>query len=247
VTQDPQLLQYQLRETQKILRAEGLQKNADEGLYIVLLNDRGASALKKIGAEIFPTPDDDNYIYRTSDIGSLKGRQLTVRRSRIRSFERKNGILYSRELDEARSPAAREVIRKWHEAKLKAIAGGEPISPDHLRLLRDDFHSAMLSLKYLRQLPIQGQVYYLKEEPVGFISGVPLHQDTFLGLSFKSERIRGLADVIFSTFARLLSSKYAYLNTGQDLDVPSLRTFKKEWSPCRMLKTYRAIVPANLL
>lgn len=241
---DPETLIHQLRKCYEILRSESVIKDPEEGLYIVLLNECWACCFEKIGAQIFPTRDDDNYLYRTGDVGNLTGNSLASRLAKIRAFDKKHGTLQASELNELRVSDARQVIRKWFENKMAVVSND---SSDHRRLLRDDFSSAMLTLEHLKDLPVQGEVYYLKDEPVGFVSGVPFHENTFLGLNFKSLRIRGLADVMFSSFARKLSARYEYLNTGQDLDLPSLRSFKKEWVPCRMLRTYRAYVPEEIL
>ena len=235
----------QLKKCEAILRSENLGK-PEEGLYIVLLNERWSSSFENIGAQIFSTRDDDNYLYRTAEVGNLTGAALNKRRTKIRSFVREHGTLQSKELNELQVSDAREVILKWHQNKV-AKQDDVSFSEDHRRLLHDDFNATLLTLQNLKALPLEGEVYYLNNEPVGFISGIPFYDHTFLGLSFKSLRIRGLADVIFSSFSRKLSTRYDYLNTGQDLDIPSLRTFKEEWAPCRMLKTFRAYVPARVL
>ena len=98
LTPDPEKLLSQLKECHRLLKWQGLNEDPQEGLYIVLLNERWAASFKDIGAQIFPTQDDDNYIYRTKDVANLTGNNLSLRRARIRAFEKKNGVLYSREL-----------------------------------------------------------------------------------------------------------------------------------------------------
>jgi hypothetical protein len=242
---DPAKLLLQLKKCHDILRLQTIITEPEEGLYIVLLNENWASSFEEIGAQIFTTRDDDNYLYRTVDVANPDGKLVANRLTKIRRFLRTHGPLQARDLNASQVQDAEKVIKNWYQNKSASFT--QPPNSDHQRLLLDDYASAMLTLKNLEALPIHGSVYYLNHEPVGVLSTVPFHEDTLLGLNFKCLQIQGLADVMFTEFARKISSDYEYLNTGQDLDIPSLRSFKEEWKPCRMLKTYRAYLPREIL
>jgi len=131
--------------------------------------------------------------------------------------------------------------------KLECQSENRTDSPDYYHLLRDDFSSAMRALENLETMAIRGRVYYRCGEPVGFISGIAFSDDTFLFLHHKNLSIKGLAEFIYSDFARSLIGEFDYINAAQDLGIPSLRAFKRRLSPTRMLETYRAVIPPKIL
>jgi hypothetical protein len=165
----------------------------------------------------------------------------------VRAFERTSRDFAIAPLTRERIEQARAVTRRWLELKLERAAEDRPDSPDYYHLLRDDFSSAMRALENLETMPIRGRIYYSYDEPVGYISGMPFRDDTFLYLHHKNLPIKGLAEVIYSDFARSLIDEFSYINAAQDLGIPSLRAFKRRLSPVRMLETYRAVIPSKIL
>lgn len=242
-----EFLKRQLAECYHALMEEGVVRNRNEGLYLVLLNDRWASQVENIGGQIFPTTDDDNYIYSSSELGSLGGASLRRHREMVRAFEREHRDFVFAPLTTERIEDTRAIIKGWLKIKVARLKSRPPESPDYYLLLRDDFSSAMLALDNLEQFSIRGRIYYLKNEPVGFISGIPFSDDTFLYLHHKNAPIKGLAEVIYSNFTRSLVDEFEYINAAQDLGIPSLRAFKRRLSPVRMLETYRAFIPPRIL
>ena len=82
---------------------------------------------------------------------------------------------------------------------------------------------------------------------MSFMVGLPLEDDTLLLVIQKSVRIRGLSEAVFHRFAQSMRGQYAFLNGGSDAGSDSLRFHKEHLGPCRMLKTYGAFLPGNLL
>ena len=247
LTRSPEILKHQLRRCHRSLVEGGVVGQPHEGLYLVLLNDQWAARVGEIGGQVHPTPDDDNYIYDSADLGHLRGASLRRHREMVRSFERRNPHFGSEPLASERIDDARSVIKRWLRNKIDDLRNHPMDSPDYYHLLRDDFSSALLSLEHLDTLSIRGRIYYRNGEPVGFISGTPLGVDTFLYLHHKNLPIKGLAEVIYSDFSRSLSNHFRYVNAGQDLGIPSLRSFKRRLSPVRLLRTYRAFVSHKVL
>jgi len=243
-----EMLRKQLADCYRALMEEGVVQNPREGLYLVLLNADWASQVESVGGQVFSTSDDDNYIYSTSNLGRLEGASLRRHREMVRAFERENPGFAFLPLTTDRIEDARSVTRSWLKNKVERLMIQPQRSPDYYRLLRDDFSSAMLALDNLEDLSIRGRIYYRNGEPVGFISGIPFSNDTFLYLHHKNLPIKGLAEVIYSNFTQSLIDEYKYINAGQDLGIPSLRSFKKRLAPVRMLETYRAFIsPKSLL
>lgn len=247
IASSPERLRDQLRACYRVLIEEQIVGNPSEGLYMVLLNERWASRVEAAGGRILPTPDDDNYIYSTAKLGRLEGASLRRHREMVRAFEREHRDLVLAPLTAERIEDVRRLIRSWREQKLEHSQRQPPESPDYFHLLQDDVSSALLSLEHLDDLPIRGRIYYLRKQPVGFISGIPFSEDTFLFLHHKNLPIRGLAEVIYSDFSRSLIGEFEFANAAQDLGIPSLRAFKKRLSPVRMLKTFRAVVAPGAL
>jgi len=243
----PARLLEQMRNCDRVLRGDGNPESDRSGLYVFLLNQQWADTFAAIGARIFATPEDDNYVYRSRDIGTLQGRRLKPLRQGVRQFEREFGALAERELDEKRARDAESIVRSWMQQKIARLKRRPERSPDFYRNLRDDHRSATESLRQLAKLPLTGRIYYLDEQPVGYISGLPMGKDAFLVLNQKNFQLRGLSEVVFHRFAKSLMDQYAFLNGGSDAGIASLRFHKEHLAPCRMLKTYGAFLSRSLL
>ncbi|HXV35742.1 MAG TPA: phosphatidylglycerol lysyltransferase domain-containing protein [Myxococcota bacterium] len=243
----PAVLLEQMKSCHRALEREDERGFHLDGVYVFLLNEEWARSFGAIGARVFPTPDDDNYIYRSADIERMDGRRLKPHRHNVRSFGREFGDLEERELDANRASDAETIIRKWTREKISRLREHAEASPSFYRNLRDDHASATESLRSLAQIPLQGRIYYLNGEPVGYMAGLPLEEDTFLILNQKNLRLRGLSETVFQRFAKSLMHQYAFFNGGSDAGIASLRFRKEHWGPARILRTYGAFLSSALL
>jgi len=216
-------------------------------LYVFLLNREWAKSFEAIGARVFPTPEDDNYVYRADQVGKLRGKRLKAHRENVRHFSRAFGELEDRELDAGRAKDAEDVIRRWTRYKISQLVKRPVKSLGFYRGLRDDHSTAIHSLRNFANISLNGRVFYSNGEPVGYISGLHLTEDTFLVLNQKNDRLRGLSETVFHRFAESLMDRYTYLNDGADAGIASLRFQKEHWGPCRILNTYGAFLSREML
>ena len=247
LARDRAVLSEQIRHCHRILRGSSPGGSRSRGVYVFLLNRCWARSFEAIGARVFPTPEDDNYVYRARDIGEMRGPGLETQRRKVRHFERRFGELEERELDVDSAGDAEAVVREWTRQKLASLTVHPERPPDFHRALRDDHSSALESIRNLSQVPLRGRLYYLDGRPIAFISGLPLGEDTFLMLSQKNRRLRGLSETVFQRFARSLMDRYEFLNDGSDAGIASLRSQKRHWRPYRILDTYGAFFHGSSL
>jgi len=247
LARDRAVLSEQIGRCYRILRGSRPGGSRSRGMYAFLLDRCSAQSFEAIGARVFSTPEDDNYVYRARDIGEMRDPGLKTQRRNVRHFERRFGELEERELDADSAMDAEAVVREWTRQKLASLTVHPERALDFYRALRDDHGSTIESIRNHSQVPLQGRVYYLDRRPIAFIAGLPLHEDTFLMLSQKNHRLRGLSETVFQRFARSLMDRYEFLNDGSDAGIASLRSQKRHWRPCRILHTYGAFFHGSSL
>jgi hypothetical protein len=240
-------LSQQIGHCYRILQRSRPGGSRSRGMYVFLLNRCWAQSFEAIGARVFSTPEDDNYVYRARDIGEMRGPGLKTQRRNVQHFERRFGELEERELDADGAMDAEAVVREWTRQKLARLAEHPERPLDFYRALRDDHSSTIESIRNLSHVPLQGRLYYLDRRPIAFIAGLPLGEDTFLMLSQKNRRLRGLSETVFQRFARSLMDRYDFLNDGSDAGIASLRSQKRHWRPCGILHTYGAFFRGSSL
>lgn len=169
---------------------------------------------------------DADYLYRVEQMASFGGRRMHNKRNLLSQFER-NYLHVAFPLTEDRLGDAREVLEAWQ--KDSAAEAGQT-----------DYAQCAEALELCEKLILCGIIYYVEEEPVGFVLGDELNAETFALHFAKAKReFKGVYEYMYNTFAKILPRKYLYLNFEQDLDKPALRAAKSSYAPEKMVKKYR--------
>ena len=178
------------------------------------------------------TEGDSDYLFRTDKMASFSGRKLHKKRNLMRQFQRS----YSHEarpLTQDRLGDARAVLDQWQRDT------GE--GPE-----QTDYGPCQEALDLYEELVLCGAIYYVDDEPAGFIVGEELNEETF-SLHFAKARkeFKGIYEQMYNTFANVLPRRYRYMNFEQDLGKAALRIAKSSYDPDILLKKYRVALRAD--
>jgi uncharacterized protein len=169
---------------------------------------------------------ESDYIYLTEKMANFKGKQYIRHRNHLHQFL----SLYapkSEPISANNSRNAMSVLQEWQND-----SGLAPDKTDH-----EQCHEA---LQKISELALWGTIYYIEENPAGFIIGEALNNDTFcLHFAKASTRYHGIYEFMFNDTAQRLQSQYKYLNLEEDMGNKNLRRTKDSYGPELLLKKYR--------
>jgi hypothetical protein len=169
---------------------------------------------------------ESDYIYLTESMASFKGKQYTRHRNHLNQF-----VSLYQSNDEPISAnnfsAAMSVLQEWQD--------DSGLAPD-----KTDYDQCSEALQKISTLALWGTLYYIDNEPAGFIIGEALNTDTFcLHFAKASKRYHGIYEFMFNDTAKKLQSQYKYLNLEEDMGNKNLRRTKDSYGPELLLKKYR--------
>jgi hypothetical protein len=177
---------------------------------------------------------DTDYIYTVEKMATFKGRRLSKKRNLLKQFLE----LYQPDtfcLGASRIKDALQILDQWQEDI--ELPPGET-----------DYQACLESLQMLEELDLFGIIYYVNQEPAGFIISEDL-TDSMLALHFAKgeKKFKGLYQYMYNTFANVLSEKYTQLNFEQDLGKLALKIAKSSYIPDVLLKKYRVALHSTNL
>jgi hypothetical protein len=172
---------------------------------------------------------DDNesdYIYLTEKMANFKGRQYTRHRNHLNQFLSlyipEGELIFIKNM-----PDAMSILQEWQNDSGTA--------PD-----KTDFEQCSEALQRISELALWGTIYYIDNQPAGFIIGEALNSDTFcLHFAKASTKYHGIYEFMFNDTAKRLQSQYKYLNLEEDMGNKNLRRTKDSYGPELLLKKYR--------
>ncbi|MGA2781484.1 MAG: phosphatidylglycerol lysyltransferase domain-containing protein [Smithella sp.] len=185
--------------------------------------------LSSFPADKFVISCDDSesdYIYLTEKMAGFKGRQYTRHRNHLNQFL----SLYMPEgkpISANNFQDAMRVLQEWQD--------DSGLAPD-----KTDFDQCHEALQKFSGLALWGTIYYIDNQPAGFIIGEELNADTFcLHFAKASTKYHGIYEFMFNDTAKILQSQYKYLNLEEDMGNKNLRRTKDSYGPELLLKKYR--------
>jgi len=169
---------------------------------------------------------ESDYIYLAENMASFKGKQYIRHRNHLNQF-----FSSYRPNDEpvfiSNLPAAMSVLQQWQD--------DSGLASD-----KTDFDQCSEALQKISALALWGTIYYIDNEPAGFIIGEALNTDTFcLHFAKASKKYHGIYEFMFNDTAKKLQSRYKYLNLEEDMGNKNLRRTKDSYGPELLLKKYR--------
>jgi uncharacterized protein len=172
---------------------------------------------------------ESDYIYLTEKMANFKGKQYNRHRNHLNQFL----SLYTpnnEPLSKEYLQDAIRVLQEWQNDSRTA--------PD-----KTDFEQCHEALQKFSELALWGTIYYIDNNPAGFIIGEALNVDTFcLHFAKASKNYHGIYEFMFNDTANRLQSQYKYLNLEEDMGNKNLRRTKDSYGPEMLLKKYRVSV-----
>lgn len=218
--------------------------------YIMLLNDLRTCDLQTfenlLGKQnsFFPIPEewlsffpadkfsityedsDSDYIYLTEKMAAFKGGQYTRHRNHLNQFF----SFYN--------PRA-EMISKNNVAQALSILQAWQ-NDSRLTINKTDYEQCRDAIELIEELALWGTLYYIENEPAGFIIGEKLNTETFvLHFAKASKKYHGIYEFMFNDTAKRLLPQYKFLNLEEDMGNKNLRRTKASYGPEMLLKKYR--------
>ncbi len=169
---------------------------------------------------------ESDYIYELSRMSEYPGRKLHKKRNLLKQFlSGYDHRVYPLTAD--RIAAAEEILTSWQEESGQERA-------------RTDYYPCQEALQRNEELVLCGMVYYVENEPAGFLLGEELTSEIFdVKFAKAKKKFKGIYQYLFNDFAKLLPKKYAYFNLEEDLGQPGLRKAKDSYQPVKKLVKYR--------
>jgi hypothetical protein len=168
---------------------------------------------------------ESDYIYLTENMASFKGKQYNRHRNHLNQFLSAYNS-YDEPLCPDNVPAAMSLLQEWQD---------DSKSPSN----KTDFDQCHEALQKISALALWGTLYYINDEPAGFIIGEALNADTFcLHFAKASKKYHGIYEFMFNDTAKKLQDKYKYLNFEEDMGNKNLRRTKDSYGPEMLLKKY---------
>lgn len=169
---------------------------------------------------------DSDYIYLKEKIKTYAGKALHSKRNLL-NFFLKEYKSHPEPLTKQNMADARYILEEWQKESGQAKED-------------TDYYSLLNAFDLYEELIICGIIYYVNNEPVGFVIGEERGENMFL-LHFAKglTKYKGIYQYIFHSFAEVLPEKYTFLNFEQDLDKENLRLSKQSYHPEFMVKKLR--------
>ena len=169
---------------------------------------------------------DSDYIFRAEKIATYRGQKLHSKKNLLNQFL----SLYSPRplpLTRERMSDALNILESWQTDT------GESHSATDYVACREAF-------ELYDELVLCGGIYYVNDEPAGFIIGEEITDSMFtLHFAKGKRKFKGMYQYMYNHFVNILPKKYEELNFEQDMGNLALRIAKSSYHPDRLLRKYR--------
>ncbi|MDQ7837153.1 MAG: phosphatidylglycerol lysyltransferase domain-containing protein [Thermodesulfobacteriota bacterium] len=194
--------------------------------------------------------DIADYIYRTEDMITLRGRRYHGQRNFIKRFKQSYPD-YSTEFlhDEENIPECLQFNNEWLENKLQALSQQLDIHsdppPDMVVFLRAESETARKILMNFESLDLTGLAVRIDRKIRAFTVGQKLNTRTALVHIEKADHsYLGLSQFLSQAFCEQAWADCEYINRMEDLGIEGLRKAKLALGPHHLAKKY-TILPGD--
>ena len=169
---------------------------------------------------------DSDYIYLTEKMASFKGGQYTRHRNHLNQFFSSYDP-QAEVISKSNATQALSILQAWQD-------------DSGLSANKTDYEQCRGAIELIEELALWGTIYYIENEPAGFIIGEALNSDTFvLHFAKALKKYHGIYEFMFNDSAKRLQTKFKYLNLEEDMGNKNLRRTKSSYGPEMLLKKYR--------
>ena len=184
-----------------------------------------------------PVRNQYDYIYRRTDLATLRGRHLNAKRNHIHRFRAEHPDFEYHPLTPEFFDECRRLTATWQEEKKQT-----PNQNDNKIEIIDAEHRVMETIfSNWHALGMIGGSIFVDGRMVAFTYGSAVTTDTFDVCVEKADRhVEGAFAIINQQFAEHLPEQYIYLNREEDMGIPGLRQAKLSYHP-EILLTYNVV------
>jgi len=178
--------------------------------------------------------DHYDYVYRSVDLGTLKGRRYSKKRNHINQFLREYEYTYA-PLTADIIPNCLALAEVWCQQRLC----DEDISLMH------EFCGIRDTLNNFRVLGIAGGVIWVKDKVQAFALGELLNAQTaVVHIEKANPNFHGIYPIMTRGFSAQRWQEVEFINREQDLGEPGLRRAKKSYYPEHLVEKFEVRLKA---
>lgn len=175
------------------------------------------------------TRDSFDYIYSSTDLGTLKGRKFTKKKNKVNSFTKKNDYTYE-VIDNSNIDEVIAFQKRWY-------ANNESIE-----VLDNENQGIMLLLENYIELGLKGAIIRIEGEIIAYTIGERLNDESaVIHIEKAIGRYIGSYQAINYLFAQKELKSFKYINREDDFGNEGLREAKLSYNPVILLKKYQIL------
>lgn len=169
-----------------------------------------------------------DYLYRSSDLIQLIGRNYDAKRNFINRIKAQKQYEYV-EITKENALECEEFAARWCRKRLCKTNES----------MHKEICAVYEMLAYFDQLQIVGGAIRMDGEIVAFSLGEALNPQTLVIHAEKADNhVNGLYQLINNEFLIHEASNYEFVNREQDLGIPGLRKAKQSYHPIKLVEAY---------
>lgn len=198
------------------------------------IDENNAEFLKENFSDIFDIKEDRNgadYIYRTSDLANLPGKNYQKKRNHISRFIRENPDYSFILLSEDNKQIAKQFVGDWCNT----------YNTENSWDLASEQKGILLLIDHFEKLGIMGAMIESQGKIVAFSLAAPINEKMVDVMVEKAyHEINGAYAVINRDFALNCFTQFELINREDDMGIENLRKAKMSYFPCEIRKKYLA-------
>lgn len=176
-----------------------------------------------------------DYVYRTEDLATLKGRKFQKKRNHLNRFRQEYPHHRFEPITQENSAQVMDFCNNWFEARLKA----DP---------HQDFHLEQAALKkalgHFEELGLFGLALYDGDALLAVTLGSIMSEDTmdvhFEKAMLPQDGVYAAINQGFAAYVQQTLPHITFLNREDDMGLPGLRQAKLSYTPDHMVEKYWA-------
>ena len=179
-----------------------------------------------------PQRDEFDYIYRTEDLITLKGKKYHKKRNHLKQFQQYAStfsLMTPDDFDDCIAFSASFYNEKEGYLDPSSVA---------------EQYAIHTFFTHFKTLGLQGGVLRVDGKLVAFTIGEPLNQNTYgVHIEKADVQYQGAYPAINQAFVEAVAASYAYVNREEDLGWEGLRQAKESYYPAILLEKATAVFP----
>ncbi len=206
-----------------------------------------SARISQFSFSVEPVRDQYDYIYRRTDLATLRGKHLNAKRNHIHRFRAEHPDFKYRPLTPEFFDECRRLTEIWQgdKAAIKREQSQVYLSSEEREQASDmiDVEKQVMETIFSNwdALGMTGGSIIVDGRMVAFTYGAAVTTDTLDVCVEKADRhVEGAFAIINQQFAEHLPEQYIYINREEDMGIPGLRQAKLSYHP-EILLTYNVV------